>query len=424
MDEKIAVIGLGYVGLPLCVALSNKTNVVGFDINERRISELKVGYDSTKEVTSENLKKSLRTNSINFTSDEVDLKDSNFYIVTVPTPVDSNNSPDVRPLISASKIIGKCLKLGDCVVYESTVFPGATEEICVPILEEASRLTANSDFTFGYSPERINPGDKINTLENVTKVVSGSNSDSLKRIENVYSSIIKKIYSASSVKVAEAAKVIENAQRDINIAFMNELSKIFHLEGIDTNEVLRAASSKWNFLSFSPGLVGGHCIGVDPYYLAHRAVSRGYNPEVILSGRRINDSMPKYVFDSVVKTFLERKINPLNAKILMCGITFKENCPDIRNSKLIELYHYLKDIVAQIDVFDPVADKESLYDEFQINLVDLEKDKLLNNHYDLVVIGVNHREFEVNFFQDLKRPSLIIFDLKCLLQKHQSDFRL
>ncbi|ASM40015.1 nucleotide sugar dehydrogenase [Campylobacter sp. RM12327] len=407
---KIAIIGLGYVGLPLAVAFSNKFEAIGYDINKDRIKELQNGSDKTLEINDEELKNSLK-NGIKFSSNLDDLKECNFFIIAVPTPVDKNNRPDLTPLLKASQSVASVLKKEDIVVYESTVYPGATEEECVPVLEKYSNLKFNKDFFCGYSPERINPGDKEHTITKIKKITSGSTPQIADKVDEIYSSIIEVgTFKASSIKVAEAAKVIENTQRDINIAFVNELAMIFEKIGIDTKEVLKAAGTKWNFLKFSPGLVGGHCIGVDPYYLTHKARELGYHPEIILAGRRINDNMGKYVANRVVKLMIkhDKKIN--NANVLILGITFKENCTDIRNSRVIDVISELKDFGCVVDVFDPWADKNDVLREYNINLLD----KFDLEKYEAIILAVAHNEFK-NL--DLNGLNAVTFDIKGVLEK-------
>lgn len=417
MDYKVAVIGLGYVGLPLAVESGKKHPTIGFDINQSRIQELEQGYDRTLEVDHEELKSA---NQLKFTAKAELINAANFYIVTVPTPVDEYKNPDLRPIISASKTVGQVLKKGDIVVYESTVYPGCTEEICVPILEKESGLKFNVDFYCGYSPERINPGDKLHRLATILKVTSGSTEDSAERVDHFYKSIVTAgTYRASSIKVAEAAKVIENSQRDINIAFVNELSIIFEKIGIDTNEVLAAAGTKWNFLKFFPGLVGGHCIGVDPYYLTYKAESLGYHPQVILSGRKINDNMGSYVAQRTIKLLSQKKKLDSKSRVLILGITFKENCPDIRNSRVIDIYNELKDYGVETHVFDPHADKEEVAHEYQINLHDSISEK-----YEAVILAVAHNEFLDLDWSKIRSTSSVIFDVKGILPKEFVDSRL
>lgn len=410
MSIKISVIGLGYVGLPLAVAFSDKFKVIGFDVNEKRVEELNKFNDKTLEIDLEKLKNAITNNKMKLSSNIDDIKECNFYIVSVPTPVDKNNRPDLTPLLKASQSVGSVLKKGDIVVYESTVYPGATEEECVPVLEKFSNLKFNEDFFCGYSPERINPGDKEHTITKIKKITSGSTKKVADIVDDVYASIIKAgTFKASSIKVAEAAKVIENTQRDINIAFVNELAMIFEKIHIDTTEVLKAAGTKWNFLKFNPGLVGGHCIGVDPYYLTHKAQELGYHPEIILAGRRINDNMGKYAANRVVKLMIkhDKKIN--KAKVLILGITFKENCPDIRNSRVIDVVKELKEFGCNVDVYDPWADKNEVLREYNLNLIE----NLNLNNYDAVVLAVAHDEFKNLDFSNL---NAVTFDIKGILQ--------
>ena len=410
MSIKISVIGLGYVGLPLAVAFSDKFKVIGFDVNEKRVEELNKFNDKTLEIDLEKLKNAITNNKMKLSSNIDDIKECNFYIVSVPTPVDKNNRPDLTPLLKASQSVGSVLKKGDIVVYESTVYPGATEEECVPVLEKFSNLKFNEDFFCGYSPERINPGDKEHTITKIKKITSGSTKKVADIVDDVYASIIKAgTFKASSIKVAEAAKVIENTQRDINIAFVNELAMIFEKMYIDTTEVLKAAGTKWNFLKFNPGLVGGHCIGVDPYYLTHKAQELGYHPEIILAGRRINDNMGKYAANRVVKLMIkhDKKIN--KAKVLILGITFKENCPDIRNSRVIDVVKELKEFGCNVDVYDPWADKNEVLKEYDLNLIE----NLNLNNYDAVVLAVAHDEFKNLDFSNL---NAVTFDIKGILQ--------
>ena len=419
---KIAIIGLGYVGLPLALEFAKKYQVVGFDINLDRINELRNGIDRTNETTGEEIKKVLEEGSSAIglsLTDNIDfIKDSNIYIVTVPTPITIAKTPDLDPLRSASKMIGKFLSKDDIVVYESTVYPGCTEEVCVPILEDKSGLVFNKDFFCGYSPERINPGDKINTLTKIKKVTSGSNADTAKKVDVLYKSIITAgTHLASSIKVAEASKVIENAQRDVNISFVNELALIFDRIGIDTNEVLEAAATKWNFLHYKPGLVGGHCISVDPYYLAYKAEELGYHPAVLLSGRRVNDQMGQFVGAKVIKLMINKGFTIKNSNVLLLGITFKENCPDIRNSKIIDIHTELLSYGANVDVYDPLAVKDEVKAEFNINLIEDVK----NIDYDAVIFAVAHDNFLSNEFQDLVTDKRIIFDLKNMLDSPYVD---
>lgn len=418
MKIKIAVIGLGYVGLPLAVEFAKKYDVFGFDINNNRIDELKNGNDKTNEVE----KTDLENSNMAFTSNPDAIKDCNFYIITVPTPIDQYNKPDLNPLKSASSMVGKLLKKDDIVIYESTVYPGCTEEDCVPILEQKSGLKFNKDFYCGYSPERINPGDKENTLTKIKKVTSGSTPKIGKIVDDLYSSIISAgTHLAPSLKVAEASKAIENAQRDVNISFVNELALIFDKIGIDTTEVLEAAGTKWNFLNYKPGLVGGHCISVDPYYLAHKAESLGYYPEVILSGRRVNSRIDRFVANKVIKLMIQKGIRIKGAKALIIGITFKENCPDIRNTKIIGIYDELKEFGLNIDVYDPVACKEEVKKDFKIEMIDSPD---LSN-YDSIILTVPHDKV-INEFKEkiIKSDNQVIFDLKAILDKNDSDSRL
>ncbi|MEN8120215.1 MAG: nucleotide sugar dehydrogenase [Bacteroidota bacterium] len=429
-DIKITVIGLGYVGLPLAVEFAKKFPVVGFDINLSRIKRLNEGIDDTLEVESENLQsvlvkdnKELSKRGILITNKIEEIADSNFYIITVPTPTDEHNRPVLTPLIKASETVGSVLKNGDIVVYESTVYPGATEEECVPVLENISGKTFNTDFFVGYSPERINPGDKKHTVTKIKKVTSGSTPEIGEFIDKIYNEVIEAgTFLASSIKVAEASKVIENSQRDINIAFVNELSKIFNLLDIDTNEVLEAASTKWNFLPFKPGLVGGHCIGVDPFYLAQKAQEVGYNPEIILAGRRMNDSMGAHVAQETVKLMINNDIAVKNSNILMLGITFKENCPDIRNSRAIDIVNELKSYKVNVDVFDPWADKNEVQNEYNISLINDFKN--INKKYDAIIAAVAHNEFLKIDLTKLKAKKAIVFDVKSFLPKEIINGRL
>ncbi len=417
MIYKLAIIGLGYVGLPLAVEFGKKYTTIGFDINKKRIDELKKGYDRTLEVNTEELKES---NQLSFTSSVEKLKEATIYIVTVPTPVDLYKKPDLKPILSASKTVGKVLKKGDIVVYESTVYPGCTEEDCVPILEKESGLKFNKDFFCGYSPERINPGDKEHTISKIKKVVSGSTPKIAQELNTLYSSIITAgTHLASSIKVAEASKVIENAQRDLNIAFVNELALIFDKMDIDTLEVLEAAGTKWNFLPFRPGLVGGHCIGVDPYYLTYKAESLGYHPEVILAGRRINDTMGVFVASKVVKLMIQRSSSVKGARILVLGITFKENCPDIRNSRVIDVIREFQDFGANVEVCDPWADAAEVKHEYNLDLI---KEPI--NNYDAIVLAVSHKEFESLDFENLKHEKTVVYDIKGKFDKSKVTARL
>lgn len=413
--NKICVIGLGYVGLPLAHAFSSKYKVVGFDISKWRIDELSSGYDRTLELTENQVKEAIK-NGMKFTLDINDIKDCNIYIVTVPTPIDKNKRPDLTPLIKASETVGKVLKKDDIVIYESTVYPGATEEDCVPVLEKFSNLKFNVDFFCGYSPERINPGDKEHTVTKILKVTSGSTPEIGKKVNELYASIITAgTHLAPTIKVAEAAKVIENSQRDINIAFVNELAIIFNKLGINTNDVLAAAGTKWNFLLFRPGLVGGHCIGVDPYYLTHKAQSIGYNPEIILAGRRLNDNMGIYVANQVIKLMIKKGHKIEGSKVLVLGITFKENCPDIRNSRVIDVIEELQEFGCNIDIYDPWADTKEVEHEYNLKLIkELNTDK-----YEAIVLAVAHNEFKQ---LKLKTDENVVFDIKSILD--ETDGRL
>ena len=427
---KIAVIGLGYVGLPLAVEFGKKFKTVGFDIQQARIAELMLFKDSTLEVDSEALKQTIKTKEQHadlglFCSDKVeDIADCNVYIVTVPTPTDKHNRPILTPLIKASESIGKVLKKGDIVIYESTVYPGVTEDECVPVLERVSGLKFNIDFYAGYSPERINPGDKKHTVTKIKKVTSGSTPEIAEIVDQIYSSIIVAgTFKAASIKVAEAAKVIENSQRDINIAFVNELSKIFNRLDIDTQDVLEAAKTKWNFLPFTPGLVGGHCIGVDPYYLAQKAQEVGYFPEIILAGRRLNDTMGVYITSEIVKNMINKDIKVKKANVLLLGITFKENCPDIRNSKVIDVYNELLSYDLNVDVYDPWADNTEVKHEYNIDLIS-EKDLQTNAPYDTIILAVAHDQFLELDLNALKKETSVVYDVKSILPKHMVDARL
>ena len=422
MEVKIAIIGLGYVGLPLAVEFAKKYQVIGFDINQSRISELNKGEDHTLEVSKKALQSVLNQEKLGlvFSSNIDDLKEANFYIVTVPTPVDDNKMPILTPLVKASETIAQVLKPNDIVVYESTVYPGVTEDVCVPILEKQSGLQFNKDFFCGYSPERINPGDKTHTVTKIKKVTSGSTPEIGEKVNAVYASIITAgTHLAPSIKVAEAAKVIENAQRDINIAFVNELAKIFNKLDIDTHSVLEAAGTKWNFLPFKPGLVGGHCIGVDPYYLAQKAQEVGYHPEIILAGRRINDSMGEFVATQVLKLMAQKAIEVKNSKVLMLGITFKENCPDIRNTKAIDVYKTLASFNMNVDVYDPWADKNEVESEYGITLKEI-----LNETYDAIIHTVAHTKFKTLDITKLAKENAVIYDVKGTLDVTKIDKRL
>ena len=422
INKTIAVIGLGYVGLPLALEFGMKSKVIGFDVKKERIEELISGFDRTLECNAENLK---RASYLSFTNNPEALKIANVFIVTVPTPVDKANRPDLSPLLKASETVAKALKIGDVVIFESTVFPGATEEICVPILEKFSNLTFNNDFYCGYSPERINPGDKVHRLTSIKKITSGSTKEVAEAVNLLYAQIIAAgTYMASSIKVAEAAKVIENTQRDVNIALMNELSLIFNKLGIDTLEVIKAAETKWNFLNFTPGLVGGHCIGVDPYYLTHKAQEVGYHPEVILAGRRINDSMAAHVADETVKLMLKKGLPVLSSKVLVLGLTFKENCPDVRNTKVIDIISGLKAYNTVVDVYDPWVDLEEAYSEYGINCLRTTPEK---NKYSAIVLAVGHDQFKAMGFDGVKILGVkdaVIFDVKGILNNRCVDGRL
>ena len=427
-EDKIAIIGLGYVGLPLAVEFAKQFLVVGFDINKQRINELNSGVDKTLEVENDNLK-SVLTSDLNskkglYITDNIEaLSIANIYIVTVPTPTDELKRPVFTPLIKASETVGKVLNTNDIVVYESTVYPGATEDICIPVLEKVSGLKFNKDFYAGYSPERINPGDKKHTVTKILKVTSGSTPEIAEKIDALYKKvIIAGTHLAPSIKVAEAAKVIENSQRDINIAFVNELSKIFRLLDIDTKAVLEAAGTKWNFLKFSPGLVGGHCIGVDPYYLAQKAIESGYNPEIILAGRKMNDSMGAYVATETVKMMINKGATIKGSNALVLGITFKENCPDIRNSRVIDIIEELQSYHVNVDVYDPWASKEEVKHEYGLDLLSSTSD--LKSDYDAIILAVSHKEFLEVSIDDLKTIQTVVFDVKSLLPLNTVDARL
>lgn len=416
-NNNIAIIGLGYVGLPLAVAFGSKYKTLGFDINAIRVSELSNGIDKTLESDSDKIKEATQ---LTFSSSVDDLKDCDLFIVTVPTPINQFKAPDLEPLLKASEMIGKVMKKGAIVIYESTVYPGCTEEDCVPVLEKYSGLQFNKDFYCGYSPERINPGDKVNTLTTIKKVTSGSTPEIATFVDNLYSSIITAgTYKAPSIKVAEASKAIENAQRDVNISFVNELALIFDRIGIDTNDVLDAAGTKWNFLKYKPGLVGGHCIGVDPYYLAHKAESLGYHPQVILSGRRVNDNMGMFIAGKVVKMMIQKGTNIKGAKALLLGVTFKENCPDIRNSKVVDIYNELVQFGLEVDVFDPHAEAGQVKKEYAIEL------QQTLSKYDAIILTVAHKEFLQMNLSDLKKGNhTIVFDSKAALDRDSVDARL
>jgi len=425
--NKIAVIGLGYVGLPLAIEFSKKYSVLGFDINHKRIEELQNGVDRTLEVTSEDLTSVFQKHEddgygLQLSSDTEELKKYNVFIVTVPTPINEYKTPDLRPLIKASEMLGKILKKGDVVIYESTVYPGCTEDDCVPVLAAHSGLKFNDDFFVGYSPERINPGDKVNTLTTIKKVTSGSTPEIADLVDSLYSSIVKAgTHKAPSIKVAEASKAIENAQRDVNISFVNELSLIFDRIGIDTNDVLEAAGTKWNFLKYKPGLVGGHCIGVDPYYLAYKAQSLGYHPEVILSGRRVNDKMGAFVAEKVVKLMIKKDHKIKGAKALIMGVTFKENCPDVRNTRVVDIYHELKQYELDIDIYDPWANKDEVEEEYGISITN---EMNANVVYDAIIVAVAHDQFRNFDFQKVRRNNGVIYDIKGFLDRDLVDGRL
>lgn len=426
-NYTIAIIGLGYVGLPLAIEFGKKYKVLGFDINQSRIDELKLIKDRTNEADLDGMKKAMdlaKTDSnmgLNFSAKVEDLNNYNVFIVTVPTPIDQFKAPDLTPLLKASEMLGKILKSNDIVIYESTVYPGCTEEDCVPVLEKYSGLKFNQDFYCGYSPERINPGDKVNTLTKIKKVTSGSTPAIAEIVDGIYKSIIEAgTHKAPSIKVAEASKAIENAQRDVNISFVNELALIFDRMGIDTNDVLDAAGTKWNFLKYKPGLVGGHCIGVDPYYLAHKAESLGYHPQVILSGRRVNDNMGMFVANKLVKLLIAKNHVISKSKVLVLGITFKEDCPDIRNSKVIDIIKELEQFNINVDVFDPHADKQEVAEEYGLNLIDS-----IQNKYDGIILAVSHKEFLKLELDSLKSSSSsVIFDTKAFLDRSLIDSRL
>lgn len=430
-NTRICIVGLGYVGLPLAVEFSKKYSVVGFDINSNRINELLNGNDITKEISSEMLKSVISSpgnplakegKGLKFATEKEGIYDCNIYIVTVPTPINKHKNPDLTPLYKASETVGKVLKKGDIVIYESTVYPGVTEDECVPVLEKNSKLTFNTDFFVGYSPERINPGDKEHTVTKIMKVTSGSTPETADRIDELYKSIITAgTFRAASIKVAEAAKVIENTQRDINIAFVNELSKIFNLLKIDTHDVLSAAGTKWNFLKFQPGLVGGHCIGVDPYYLAQKAQEVGYHPEIILAGRRMNDSIGRYIATETIKLMLQKNLKVVDSKVLLLGFTFKENCPDIRNTRVIDIYSELLNFDINVEVFDPWANENEVYDEYNINILPANSMPDLKS-YSGIILAVAHDLFNDLSFE--KSEQQVIFDVKGRLPRTCSDARL
>jgi UDP-N-acetyl-D-glucosamine/UDP-N-acetyl-D-galactosamine dehydrogenase len=420
-NKKIALIGLGYVGLPLAVEFGKKREVIGFDINQNRVNDLKKGIDVTFETTTQELKDATH---LSYTTTLDDIKDCEIYIVTVPTPIDKHKRPDLTPLEKSSESVGSILKKGDIVIYESTVYPGATEEVCVPILEKQSGLKFNQDFYCGYSPERINPGDKEHRVTTIKKVTAGSTPVIATEVDELYQEIITAgTYKASSIKVAEAAKVIENTQRDVNIALINELALIFNKLGIDTESVLEAAGTKWNFLPFRPGLVGGHCIGVDPYYLTHKAIEVGYNPEMILAGRRLNDSMGSYVADQVSKLMTKKRIHVVDANVLIMGLTFKENCPDLRNTRVVDLVKEFEGFNCNVDVYDPWIDKDEAVHEYNIQPID----KPIKGKYDAILLAVSHNEFKALTVEQIRaygRDNHVLYDIKYLLKVSESDGRL
>jgi len=420
-DKKIALIGLGYVGLPLAVEFGKKRTVIGFDINQPRINDLNNGIDSTLETTPEELKDATH---LSYTTNLEDIKSCNIFIITVPTPIDKHKRPDLTPLEKSSKSVGSILKNGDIVIYESTVYPGATEEVCIPILEQQSGLKFNKDFYCGYSPERINPGDKEHRLTTIKKVTAGSTPEIAAEVDELYQEIITAgTHKASSIKVAEAAKVIENTQRDVNIALINELALIFNKLGIDTESVLKAAGTKWNFLPFRPGLVGGHCIGVDPYYLTHKALEVGYNPEMILAGRRLNDSMGSYVADQVSKLMTKKRIHVVDANVLIMGLTFKENCPDLRNTRVVDLVKEFKGFNCNVDVYDPWVDKDEAVHEYGIKPID----QPVEGKYDAILLAVAHDEFKQLSLGQIKvfgKDNHVLYDIKYLLDANEVDGRL
>ena len=421
METKICVIGLGYVGLPLARLFSTKYRTIGFDMNQRRVDTLMVGHDATLEVSDELLQDAINNHGFKCTANIDEIRDCNFYVVAVPTPIDKDNNPDLTPLIGASTTVGKVISEGDIVVYESTVYPGVTEDDCIPVVEKVSGLKYNIEFFAGYSPERINPGDKQHTVEHIKKVTSGSTPEIGKKINEIYSSVITAgTHLAPTIKVAEAAKVIENSQRDINIAFVNELSKIFNRMGINTQDVLEAAGTKWNFLPFRPGLVGGHCIGVDPYYLAQCALRYGYNPEIILAGRRMNDGMGAYVAESVIKLMLKKGIQVLKSDILILGFTFKENCPDCRNTKIMDIVNALKEYNLNLTIYDPWVNPTVAMYEYGVEITnELPKEK-----FDAVILGVAHNEFKTLDVPVLGKENSVVYDIKWLLPTDQPDGRL
>ena len=421
MEIKIAVIGLGYVGLPLARLFSTKYSTIGYDMNQKRVDELMQGKDSTMEVEEELLQKAINENHFKCTTDLEEIRKCNFYVVAVPTPVDDNNRPNLRPLWGASETIGKVISRGDVVVYESTVYPGVTEEECIPAVERVSGLKFNVDFYAGYSPERINPGDKLHTVEKIKKVTSGSTPEIADLIDNVYNSVlVNGTHKAPSIKVAEASKIIENSQRDVNIAFMNELAKIFNAMDIDTQDVIEAAATKWNFIKLKPGLVGGHCISVDPYYLIQKAQVYGVLPRVMFAARRLNDGMGDYVANQVIKCMNKKGILVKDANILILGITFKENCPDIRNTKVVDIYHTLKEYTSNIDVYDPWANADKVKTDYQIMI----QNHMTNKKYDAIILAVAHKQFQYFNFDSFKKDKAVIYDVKGILPRNIIDGRL
>ena len=421
MEIKIAVIGLGYVGLPLARLFSTKYSTIGSDMNQKRVNELMQGKDSTMEVEDELLQKAINENHFKCTTDLEEIRKCNFYVVAVPTPVDDNNRPDLRPLWGASETIGKVISKGDVVVYESTVYPGVTEEECIPVVERVSGLKFNVDFYAGYSPERINPGDKLHTVEKIKKVTSGSTPEIADLIDNVYNSVlVNGTHKAPSIKVAEASKIIENSQRDVNIAFMNELAKIFNAMDIDTQDVIEAAATKWNFIKLKPGLVGGHCISVDPYYLIQKAQVYGVLPRVMFAARRLNDGMGDYVANQVIKCMNKKGILVKDSNILILGITFKENCPDIRNTKVVDIYHTLKEYTSNIDIYDPWANADKVKADYQIMI----QNHMTNKKYDAIILAVAHKQFQDFNFDRFKKDKAVIYDVKGILPRNIIDGRL
>ena len=420
-NVKIAVIGLGYVGLPLAIEFSKHFPVIGYDLNSNRIEELKRGFDKTRELSKDQL---IKSDNLVFVSDHKEILKSNVYIVTVPTPVNKNNIPDLKPLKEASALVGSNLKKNDLVIYESTVFPGATKNICVPILETLSSLKYNKDFFCGYSPERINPGDKHHSLSNTIKITSGSNAKTAEFIESLYNKIVKVgTHSVGSIEVAEAAKVIENVQRDVNIALMNEFSMVFNKIGLDTHSILEAARTKWNFLPFEPGLVGGHCIGIDPYYLAYKSIKSGHTPEMILSGRKINDSMPKFVSEEILSLMKYKGLKTKTSKVLVLGFSFKENCPDHRNTKVYDLYNHLSQKIPKVDVYDPMIDIREAKKSYDVNFIN----KVPKKSYNVIIIAVPHSSFinlGKNNFEEYSKSNRIIYDLKNLFKNKKNIHRL